>query len=122
MKVRPKASSPKRLLVTYHSNVEGGRIIRLPIYYLEVQVSYLKRKHWIPMDTWVVTTIEEMNYILREDIKTKDRLFQAIYGKVYKSQKAVRIDKVHSKKEVGFATRPYEELSESQKKKYNEIK
>lgn len=74
------------------------------------------------MDTWVVTTIEEMNYILREDIKTKDRLFQAIYGKVYKSQKAVRIDKVHSKKEVGFATRPYEELSESQKKKYNEIK
>jgi DNA-binding winged helix-turn-helix (wHTH) protein len=74
------------------------------------------------MDTWVVTTIEEMNYILREDIKTKDRLFQAIYGKGYKSQKAVRIDKVHSKKEVGFATRPYEELSESQKKKYNEIR
>ena len=51
------------------------------------------------MDTWVVTTIENENYILREDAKTKDRLFQYIYGKGYKSQKAVRIDKVHSRKD-----------------------
>lgn len=106
----------------YHSKVEGSRLVRLPIYYLEVQVSYMKRKHWIPMDTWVVTTIENENYILREDPKTKDRLFQYIYGKGYKSQKAVRIDKVHSRKEIGYTNRPYESLSESQKNKYNEIR
>jgi heterodisulfide reductase subunit B len=108
--------------MTYHSNVEGSRVIRLPIYYLEVQVSYMKRKHWTPIDTWVVTTIEDENYILREDPKTKDRLFQYLYGKGYKSQKAVRIDKVHSKKEVGYTNRTYESLSESLKKKYNEAR
>lgn len=74
------------------------------------------------MDTWVVTTIEDENYILREDAKTKDRLFQNIYGKGYKSQKAVRIDKVYSKKQVGYTDRPYESLSESLKKKYDEVR
>ena len=82
----------------------------------------MKRKHWTPIDTWVVTTIEDENYILREDPKTKDRLFQYLYGKGYKSQKAVRIDKVHSKKEVGYTNRTYESLSESLKKKYNEAR
>lgn len=72
------------------------------------------------MDTWIVTTIEDENYILREDAKTKDRLFQYIYGRGYKSQKAVRVDKIHSKKQIGYTDRPYSALSDSQKQKYNE--
>jgi len=72
------------------------------------------------MDTWVVTTIENMNDILREDIKTKDRLFQHIYGRGYKSQKAVRIDKVYSKKVIGHTFRTIEEMTDSQKRNLNE--
>lgn len=108
--------------MTYRSNVKGGRLYRLPIYYLEVQVSYLKRKHWTPVDTWVVTTIDNLNSIVREDSKTRDRLFQMIYGRGYKSQKAVRIDKIYSKKEVGFADKSYNDLTESQKRMINEDK
>jgi len=108
--------------VTYHSNVKGGRLYRLPIYYLEVQVSYLKRKHWTPVDTWVVTTIDNLNSIVREDSKTRDRLFQMIYGKGYKSQKAVRLDKIYSKKQVGYVNKSYNELTESQKRTINEDK
>lgn len=74
------------------------------------------------MDTWVVTTIDNLNSIVREDSKTRDRLFQMIYGKGYKSQKAVRIDKIHSKKEVGFAVKSYNDLTESQKRTTNEDK
>jgi|TARA_R110000803_G_scaffold63964_5_gene124726 DNA-binding winged helix-turn-helix (wHTH) protein len=80
----------------------------------------MKRKQWISIDTWIVTTIESINDILKEDIKSKDRLFQYIYGKGYKSQKAVRIDKLHSKKEVGFTKRTYDKLSLSQKNNLDE--
>ena len=45
-----------------------------------------------------------------------------IYGRGYKSQKAVRIDKIYSKKEEGFADKSYNDLTESQKRMINEDK
>ncbi len=87
---------------------------------MEVKVSYLKRKVWTPIETWVVTTIENKNSILREDSKTKDRLIQAIYGPKYKSQKGIRIDDIISKRQIGFTHRYYDELTDSQKEQLNE--
>jgi len=106
--------------VTYHSKVEGSRVYRLPIYYLEVKASYIKRKVWSSKDTWVVTTIENKNDILREDPKTRGRLIQFFYGFKYKSEKAIRIDEVYTKKQVGFTNRTYDELTPSQKRNLNE--
>jgi hypothetical protein len=92
--------------VTYHSKQvirqgDGAERLRLPIYYLQVEVAYYKAKGWRKIDTWVVTYVEEKDRILKDDIKTNSRLNDELYGSKFKGQRGLRIDKVYSKKRIG---------------------
>lgn len=84
------------------SNRDGAERLRLPIYYLEVQVAYFKSKSWRKIDTWVVTYVDEKNNILKEDFKTNSRLQGELYGAKFKGQRGLRIDKIYSKKQIGI--------------------
>jgi len=84
------------------SDRDGAKRLRLPIYYLEVQIAYFKAKGWRKIDTWVVTYVEDKNNILKEDFKTNSRLQGEIYGAKFKGQRGLRIDKIYSKKQIGI--------------------
>ena len=80
---------------------DGAERLRLPIYYLEVEVAYYKAKSWRKIDTWVVTYVEDHNRILKDDLKTNSRLNEELYGSKFKGQRGLRIDRVNTKRRIG---------------------
>jgi hypothetical protein len=70
----------------------GAERLRLPIYYLEVEMAYFKAKAWRKIDTWVVTFVEDKDRILNDEF----------YGSKFKGQRGLRIDRVISKKRIGY--------------------
>lgn len=80
----------------------GAERLRLPIYYLEVEMAYFKAKAWRKIDTWVVTFVEDKDRILKDDFKTNSRLNDELYGSKFKGQRGLRIDRVISKKRIGY--------------------
>lgn len=94
------------LMADYRSNQvitlgDGAERLRLPIYYLEVEVAYYKAKSWRKIDTWVVTYVEDQNRILKDDLKSNSRLNEELYGSKFKGQRGLRIDRVHTKRRIG---------------------
>jgi len=92
--------------VTYRSKQvirqgDGAERLRLPIYYLQVEVAYYKAKGWRKIDTWVVTYVEDKDRILKDDFKTVSRLNEELYGSKFKGQRGLRIDRVYNKKRIG---------------------
>jgi len=92
--------------VTYRSKQvirqgDGAERLRLPIYYLEIQVAYFKAKAWRKVDTWAVTYVEDQNRILKDDIKTNSRLNDELYGSKFKGKRGLRIDRVYTRKRIG---------------------
>ena len=58
--------------MTYHSKqsiIKGdeAKRLRLPIYYLEIEMSFYKTKSWIKKDTWLITFVDEDQQILEKD-------------------------------------------------------
>jgi hypothetical protein len=84
------------------SNRGGAERLRLPIYYLEVEVAYFKAKGWRKIDTWVVTYVEDKDRILKDDFKTNARLNDELYGSKFKGKRGLRIDRVYTKKRIGI--------------------
>lgn len=100
-------TTQQHLPVTYRSKQviidgDGALRLRLPIYYLEVEVAYFKAKTWRKIDTWVVTYVEDKDRILKDDFKTNSRLNQELYGKTFKGQRGLRIDRIYTKKRIGI--------------------
>ncbi len=94
------------LMADYRSNQvivlgDGAERLRLPIYYLEIQVAYFKAKGWRKVDTWAVTYVEDQNRILKDDLKTNSRLNEELYGSKFKGQRGLRIDRVKTKRRIG---------------------
>jgi len=92
--------------VTYRSKQvirqgDGAERLRLPIYYLQIEVAYYKAKGWRKIDTWVVTYVEDKDRILKDDFKTVSRLNEELYGSKFKGQRGLRIDRVYNKKRIG---------------------
>ena len=89
-----------------HSNLnisreDGVERLRLPIYYLEVNLSYFKRKSWIKAEHWIVTFVDDVNEILKQDYKTRSYLEKKFYTPKYKGTRSIRIDEVKSKIRIG---------------------
>ena len=92
--------------MTYHSKqsiIKGddAKRLRVPIYYLEIEMSFYKTKSWIKKDTWLITFVEEDQQILEKDELSKSFLEKSIYGNKYKGQRGIRIERVKSRKRIG---------------------
>ena len=79
----------------------AGHKLRLPIFYIEMEISYLKGKSWIKIDTWAVSVINDQYRLLKDDSKTRSRLNDKFYGSKYKGQRGIRIERFNSCREVG---------------------
>ena len=82
----------------------GAERLRLPIYYLEVEMAYFKAKAWRKIDTWVVTFVEDKDRILKDDFKTNSRINDEIYGSKFKGQRGLESTESSAKKESGTPT------------------
>ena len=65
-------------------------------------VAYFKAKSWRKIDTWAVTFVDDKDKILKDDFVTNSKLNDEIYGSKFKGQRGLRIDKIHSKKQIGI--------------------
>ncbi len=70
-----------------------------PIYYMQVTISYQKKKNKIKKKSWVVTTKETARDIMLHDKKSMTSLENRVYGS--SAKKGVVIIKIDSKKVIG---------------------
>jgi hypothetical protein len=77
----------------------------LPIFYLQVTISYTKGKQKIKREEWIVSKYDTAREIMINDSKTNKSLEDRVYGKVYKGEKKIVIVKINSKKIVGYESR-----------------
>ena len=74
------------------------------IWYLEVEVKYLKKNVYFFKDTWSISRYDNIRDITRCDYKTFHGfagLHSRIYGSAYKSQREIIITKIKSKIPIG---------------------
>ena len=96
-----------QLRVTYRSKQVisgrgGAERLRLPIYHLDIELAYFKAKAWRKIDTSIVSFIDDKDRILKDDFIVNSKLNDDLYGSKFKGQRGLRIDKIHSKKQVGI--------------------
>jgi len=72
-----------------------------PIYYMTADASFKKGKREFDLSVWIVSNYDDPLEIMLKDNKTIGRLELEFYGKAYKSEKRVTINKIRSKKIVG---------------------
>ncbi len=73
-----------------------------PIYYMTADASFKKGKRNFNLPVWMVSNYDDPLEIMLKDEKTISRLELEFYGKTYKSEKKVTINKIRSKKIVGY--------------------
>ncbi len=73
-----------------------------PIYYMTADASFKKGKREFDLPVWIVSNYDDPLEIMLKDNKTIGRLELEFYGKTYKSEKRVTINKIRSKKIVGY--------------------
>lgn len=78
-----------------------------PIYSMTAKVTIIKNKNPQSRDVWIVSTYDKPLDIMKNDTKTMFRLQQELFTPRAKN-KAIVIDSITSKVQVGTTSRPHE--------------